>query len=194
MKNTSSNRAIFGSLGVYGLLAFGFSTLSLVLPNSFLVGNPLEVSGLSFEHVSGHIIFGIVAGIATFSLRYSILCGTFTIALDFDHWLQFLNLEMIPRMAHSIPYGLLVFLVILIIFGKKDLRIPAISLGAVFAHISYDVFHTGSSRFPLFVPFSTEMFTLSGLDWLIMEIISFGVILCLTLLRKKHTKVIQIKK
>ena len=90
------------ALGVYGLLAFGFSTLSLVLPDSFLVENPLEVSGISFEHVSGHIIFGIIAGIATFSVRYSILCEAFTISLDFDHWLQFLDLEMIPRMANSI--------------------------------------------------------------------------------------------
>lgn len=173
-------------MGVYGLVAFGFSTLSLVLPDSFLVGNPLEVSGLSFEHVLGHIIWGVIAGIATFSVRYSILCGAFTIALDFDHWLQFLNLDMIPRMAHSIPFGILVFVIILMIFGKKDLRIPAIALGAVFSHISFDVFHSGTSKFPLFVPFTTQMFTLSGFDWILMEVLAFGVIAITMIYRKKQ--------
>lgn len=187
MKNTSSS-LIFSSLGVYGLLAFGFSTLSLVLPNSFLVGNPLEVSGISFEHVAGHIIFGIIAGIATFSLRYAILCGVLTIVLDFDHWLQFLNLEMIPRMAHSIPFGIIVFTILLIIFGKKDLRIPAIALGAVFSHISFDIFHTGTSKFPLFVPFTTQMFTLSGFDWILMEILAFGIIAILSIIYRKKQK------
>jgi hypothetical protein len=176
-------------LGVYGVLSLGFSTMGLILPDSFLIGSPLEVSGLSFEHISGHIIFGIFAGIATFSFRYAILCGVLTIVLDFDHWLQFLNLEMIPRMAHSIPFGIIAFTILLVIFGKKDLRIPAIALGAVFSHISFDIFHTGTSKFPLFVPFTTQMFTLSGFDWILIEMLAFGIIATMTVIARKKQKI-----
>jgi len=190
MKNITSNRLIFSYFGVYGILAFGFSTLSLVLPNSFLVGNPLEVSGISVEHVAGHIIFGIVVGATTFSLRYAVLCGMFTIVLDFDHWLQFLNLEMIPRMAHSIPFGIIIFTVFLVIWGKKDLRIPAIALGAVFSHISFDIFHTGTTKFPLFVPFTTQMFTLSGFDWILIEILAVVIISTASIIYRKKQRVI----
>lgn len=188
MKNIPSNRLMFNTIGIYGVLSFGFSTIGLVLPNSSLVGSPLEVSGISIEHVLGHIIFGIVAGIATFSLRYAIVCGILTIILDFDHWLQFLDLEMIPRMAHSIPYGIIAF-VILVIFGKKDIRIPAIAIGAVFAHISFDIFHTGTSKFPLFVPFTTQMFTLSGFDWVLVELLAFGVIITMSIIHGKKQKI-----
>ena len=86
---------------VYGIIAVGFSILGLILPDRFIVGNPLEVSGVSFEHVFGHIVWGLAIGIASFSFRYAILAGLFPIILDFDHWIQFLGIEMIPRMAHS---------------------------------------------------------------------------------------------
>ena len=45
---------------VYGALAFSFSMLGLILPDAFIVGNPLEVSGISFDHVfwSYHVGFG----------------------------------------------------------------------------------------------------------------------------------------
>ena len=74
---------------IYGFIAFGFSILGLILPDRFIVGNPLEVSGISFEHVFGHILWGLVAGIVSFSFRYAIISGLFPIILDFDHLLQF---------------------------------------------------------------------------------------------------------
>ena len=99
---------------LYGIFSFGFSIVSLFLPDSFIVGNPLLVSGISFEHVIGHIMWGFVAGIVTFSVKYAILCGLLPIILDFDHLLQFLDLEMIPRMAHSFPFGIIVFVISII--------------------------------------------------------------------------------
>ena len=62
MKNYSedimlSNFLFIGKTSiVYGVLAFSFSLLGIVLPDAFLVGNPLEVSGISPEHVIGHIM------------------------------------------------------------------------------------------------------------------------------------------
>ena len=67
---------------VYGSIAFVFSVLGTVLPGAFVIGNPFEVSTATPEHVIGHIIWGLIAGLAFFSLRYIILAGLFSIILD----------------------------------------------------------------------------------------------------------------
>tara|TARA_B110000438_G_scaffold283949_1_gene312508 strand:- start:404 stop:661 length:258 start_codon:yes stop_codon:yes gene_type:complete len=76
---SSSVFFIVKTCSVYGAIAFGFSLIGLILPNAFVVGNPLEVSGISFEHVFGHIMWGLVAGIVSFSFRYAIISGLFAI-------------------------------------------------------------------------------------------------------------------
>ncbi|RZD43880.1 MAG: hypothetical protein CXT78_07440 [Thaumarchaeota archaeon] len=155
------------------------------MPDSFIVGNPLLVSGISFEHITGHVIWGLVAGIATFSVKFVILSGLLPLSLDFDHLLQFLDLEMIPRMAHSIPFGILVFVILFVIFGKKDLRIAAVSFSAVFVHMSFDIFFVGKTEFPLFVPISTQMFTLSEYSWIYFQVIGIGIIFILSIIQLK---------
>ena len=177
----------------YGGLAFGFSMLGLILPNTFLVGNPLEVSGISFEHVIGHIMWGLVAGIASFSLRYAILSGLFPIILDFDHLIQFFGIEMIPRMAHSITFGFIAIGVMMIIFGRKDLRLGAIAIAAVFSHMSFDIFLGGSTKFPIFVPWDSQVVTFSGTDWIIFEFVAISIIFVSSVifLRKQKIKVFQ---
>jgi len=178
---------------VYGALAFGFSMLGLILPDAFIVGNPLEVSGISAEHVIGHILWGLAAGIASFSFRYAILSGLFPIILDFDHWLQFLGIEMIPRMAHSITFGFFAVGMMMIIFGRKDLRLIAISIAAVFSHMSFDIFLVGSTEFPIFVPFLTKNLIFSGTDWIIFEFVAISIIFVSSIiyLRKQKFKMIQ---
>jgi hypothetical protein len=177
---------IFKISVLFGMLSFGFSTLSLFLPDSFIVGNPLIVSGISFEHIVGHIMWGLVAGIVTFSIKYMILCGLLPIVLDFDHLIQFLNLDMIPRMAHSIFFGIIVFVILMILFGKKDLRIPAASLSAVFIHMSFDIFLVGSTEFPLFVPLTTQMFTLGGNFWVYFQVIGIAIIFVFSVIKMKN--------
>ena len=178
---------------VYGAIAFGFSFIGLILPNTFLVGNPLEVSGISFEHIFGHIIWGLVIGIVSFSFRYAILSGLFPIILDFDHWIQFLGIEMIPRMAHSITFGFLAMGIMMFIFGKKDLRLGAIAIAAVFSHMSFDIFLGGTTEFPAFVPFFTKTLTFSGTDWILFEFLAMGIIFVLSIiyLKKQKNKVFQ---
>jgi|TARA_B110000914_G_scaffold199756_1_gene190997 hypothetical protein len=178
---------------VYGAIAFSFSILGLILPDAFLVGNPLEVSGISFEHIFGHIIWGLVIGIVSFSFRYAILSGLFPIILDFDHWIQFLGIEMIPRMAHSITFGFLAMGIMMFIFGKKDLRLGAIAIAAVFSHMSFDIFLGGTTEFPAFVPFFTKSLTFSGIDWILFEFLAMGIIFVLSIiyLKKQKNKVFQ---
>ena len=173
---------------VYGSIAFGFSMLGVILPDAFLVGNPLEVSGITPEHIAGHVLWGLVAGIASFSLRYAVLSGLFPIILDFDHWIQFFGIEMIPRMAHSITFGFIAIGIMMIIFGRKDLRLGAIAIAAVFSHISFDIFLSGITEFPVFVPFITKSITFSGLDWIFFEALAISIIFVASIifLRKQN--------
>ena len=174
---------------VYGCIALLFSILGLILPDRFIVGNPLEVSGVSLEHIFGHIFWGLAIGIASFSFRYAILSGLFPIILDFDHWIQFLGIEMIPRMAHSITFGFIAIGIMMFIFGKKDWRLGAISIAAVFSHLSFDIFLGGSTEFPLFVPFVLENFIFSGIDWILFEFLAAVIIFIASIIVLKKQKI-----
>ena len=177
----------------YGCIAFLFSILGLILPDAFIVGNPLEVSGISFEHVFGHILWGLAIGIVSFSFRYAILAGLFPIILDFDHWIQFLGIEMIPRMAHSITFAFIAVVVMMFIFGRKDLRLLGISIAVVFTHMSFDIFLVGSTEFPIFVPFITKTLTFSGTDWILFQFIAVVIIFIssITYLKKQKNKILR---
>ena len=180
---------------VYAGVAFAFSIIGLFLPNAIILGNPLIVSGISFEHVAGHIVWGLVAGIVSFSVRYAVIAGLFPIMLDFDHLLQFLDIEMIPRMAHSIPFAIVVVVIMIIIFGKKDLRLIAISFSTILTHISFDIFLGGSTKFPILAPFTSEFFIFSGYDWIIFEIIAMGIIATASvifLIRQKSQQIFKV--
>ena len=174
---------------VYGSIAFGFSMLGVILPDAFLVGNPLEVSGITPEHIIGHIMWGLVAGIASFSFRYAILSGLFSIILDFDHLIQFFGIEMIPRMAHSITFGFIAIGVMMILFGRKDLRLGGIAIAAVFSHMSFDIFLGGTTEFPVFVPFISQSVTFSGLDWIFFEVLSIAIIFVVSIIVIRKQKI-----
>ena len=188
----SSNIFFIGKTSVvYGAIAFSFSMIGLILPDAFLVGNPLEVSGISFEHVFGHIIWGLVIGIVSFSFRYAILAGLFPIILDFDHWIQFLGIEMIPRMAHSVTFGFIAVLIMISIFGRKDLRLIAITIASVFSHLSFDIFLTGTTEFPLFVPFILNNLTFSGMSWILFEFLAVTIIFVASIIFFRKQKIIK---
>ena len=91
----SSINFITRSSILYGILAFTFSLIGLFLPGGEVIGNPLDpnVTGISAEHIIGHMVWGLMAGIASMSLKYFISTGLFAIILDSDHLLQFLDLE-----------------------------------------------------------------------------------------------------
>ena len=170
---------------VYGGTALAFSMLSTILPGTFVIGSPFEVSTITPEHVIGHIVWGLIPGLAFLSLRYIILAGLFPIILDADHLLQFLDIEMIPRMAHSMPFILVAVAVMVLLFGRKDLRLIAVSIAAVFCHMSFDIILGGSTQFPVFAPFTSQFFTFSGVDWIIFQIIAVAIILTASVIVKK---------
>ena len=180
---------------IFTILSFSFSLTGLFFqddPQSMILGNPLIVSNPSLEHILGHIFFGMIAGMLALRLNYVFIAGAFAILLDADHLLQFLNLEMILRMSHSIPFAIITALIIFAIFGKKDYRLAAISFSAVLSHIAFDTWLSGqifpgsTSGFPLFAPFSVETILFQGLDWLYLEILAIGIVGIISVLHYKN--------
>ena len=161
---------------MYAVFAAAFSIIGLFpifgehLPKPFVIGNPLEVSGISIEHVVGHITFGLMVGLVSFSIRYIILAGLFPIALDADHLIQFLNLEAVPRMGHSFFFAAISVPAMMYFLGKKDYRLGAISLASVLTHISFDVLLSAKngSSFPLLIPFLGKTIHMIGYDWILV--------------------------
>tara|TARA_B100000686_G_scaffold304461_1_gene342103 strand:- start:6140 stop:6751 length:612 start_codon:yes stop_codon:yes gene_type:complete len=178
---------------IFATVSFAFSIIGGLFPSSehtFVIGNPLEVSGITIEHVMGHIFWGAVIGLATLSIRYIILGGSFAILLDADHLLQFLDIELVSRMSHSIPFAVIVTIVFFIILRGKDLRICAIAFSAVLSHIAFDVFladiaFNTTTTFPLYSPLILERTEFGGLDWLGIQIIGVSIVAIVSYLSKR---------
>ena len=178
---------------VFALVSFGFSIIGGLFPSSehtFVIGNPLVVSGVTIEHVMGHVFWGAVIGLATLSIRYIVLGGSFAILLDADHLLQFLDIELVSRMSHSIPFAFIALIVFMVIYRGKDIRICAVAFAAVLSHLAFDVFladiaFESSTAFPLFSPFTFETVSLQGLDWLVIQIIGVSIVAITSYLFKR---------
>ena len=186
---------------IFGLVSFAFSIIGGLFPESehtSVIGNPLVVSGITLEHVLGHVFWGAIIGLATLSIRYIVLGGSFAILLDTDHLLQFLDIELVSRMSHSIPFAVIVAVVFLIILRGRDLRISVVAFSAVLSHIAFDVFladviFNSHTTFPLFSPFILERTEFAGLDWLGIQIIGVSVVAVVSYLSKRKEISVQRK-
>ena len=163
---------------IFASVSFVFSMIGAFFPESeftVVIGNPLVVSSVTYEHVLGHIFWGAVIGLGTLSIRYIILGGSFAIFLDADHLLQFLDIELVSRMSHSIPFAVIATIVFFVITRGKDIRMCVVAFAAVLSHIAFDVFladmvFNSYTKFPLFSPFTFETVSFQGLDWLGIQI------------------------
>jgi len=177
---------------IFSILSFGFSLTGFTFTDdSSIIGSPLIVSNPSLEHIFGHVLFGMIAGAVSLSLKYVFMTGAFALLVDADHLLQFLDVEMISRMVHSLPFAIIIAVIMLYVFGKKDYRLAAISFSAIISHIAFDTLlvgqiHPGSTGgFPLFSPLTLEIFQLQGLDWLYLEILAVVIIGIIAVLNRK---------
>ena len=184
---------------IFASVSFVFSIIGGMFPESehtFVIGNPLVVSGITIEHVMGHIFWGAVIGLATLSIRYIVLGGSFAILLDADHLLQFLDIELVSRMSHSLPFAVIVGIVLFIVLRGRDLRICAVAFSAVLSHLAFDIFladvtFNSSTTFPLYSPFILERIELGGLDWLGIQIIGVSIVAIVSYLSKRNELKIQ---
>ena len=192
MKVSEQIKFFIKSCVIFSVLSFGFSLTGFLFPDdSYIIGNPLVVSSPTLEHIFGHVAFGIIAGAISLSLRYVFLSGALALLVDADHLLQFLDVEMISRMVHSLPFAIIIAVIMLYVFGKKDYRLAAISFSAIISHIAFDTWLAGqvhpdsTSGFPLFSPLTLEIFQLRGLDWLYLEILAVVIIGIIAVLNRK---------
>ena len=167
---------------MYGLFAACFSLLGLFLPTAILPNYPLESA--TIEHVVGHIVWGMMIAFVALSLRYIVAGGLFAIILDADHLVGFLTIESVSRMSHSIPFALLIPIVMMLIFGRRDFILGSISFAAVFSHLSFDTLFD-SGDFPILIPFSSLVLTFQGTDWIILQLIAVSVVICTKLITEK---------
>jgi len=178
---------------IFTVISFAFSVIGGLFPSSehtFVIGNPLVVSGITIEHVIGHVFWGAVIGLGTLSIRYIILGGSFAILLDADHLLQFLDIELVSRMSHSIPFAVIASIIFFMILRGKDLRVCAVAFAAVLSHIAFDVFladvgFNSSTTFPLFSPFILDRIEFAGMDWLGVEIVGVVIVAIASYLVKR---------
>ncbi len=178
---------------IFAGISFGFSIIGALFPDSehtFIIGNPFLVSGITIEHILGHIFWGAIIGLGTLSVRYIIIGGSFGILLDADHLLQFLDIELVSRMSHSIPFAVIASVIFFIIFRGKDLKVCAVAFGAVLSHIAFDIFLAdvtfgNTTTFPLFSPLILERIEFGGLDWLGIEIIGVVIVAVVSYLYKR---------
>ncbi len=160
------------SIVLYGSLSTAFSLIGLLpifqqfLPDAYIIGSPLEVSDPSWDHIAGHVAFGLMAGTTTLSMRYLTLAGIFPLALDADHLIQFLNLEAVPRMSHSFMFGLISVPIMMIALGKKDYLLGTVSFSAVLTHIALDILRGKGDMFPLLMPAQNELIVFGAPDWI----------------------------
>ena len=180
------------SCAIFLILSFCFSLTGFLFPgDSYIIGDPLLVSNISSEHILGHIFFGMIAGVLSLRLKYVFVIGALALLLDADHLLQFFNVEMISRMVHSVPFAIIISVIMLYIFGKKDYRLAAISFSAIISHIAFDVWFVGqiypgsAGGFPLFSPFTVEIIRFQGLDWLYLEILAIAIVGIIAILDRK---------
>lgn len=188
-----SLRFILKSIILYASLSAAFSILGVFpmfeqfLPKSYLIGNPLEVSGISIQHIVGHVVFGLMVGVASMRIRYVAIAGIFPIALDADHLIQFLNLEAVPRMGHSILFGAISIPLMMFFVGKKDYMLGAICFSAVLAHVSFDILLGGTTSFPLFIPIINRMITFQGYAWIPFLLVAIIIVGVTRIITKNHT-------
>jgi len=192
VKISGQIKFVIKSCAIFSILSFSFSLTGFLFPDdSSIIGDPLIVSNPSLEHILGHVFFGMIAGVLSLRLKYVFLIGAFALLLDADHLLQFFNVEMISRMVHSVPFAIIIAVIMLYVFGKKDYRLAAISFSAIISHIAFDVWFAGqiypgsTSGFPLFSPFTVEIIRFQGLDWLYLEILAIAIVGIIAILDRK---------
>ena len=190
---------------IFASLSFTFSIIGTMFPespNTWIVGNPLEDvigSGIGIQHIIGHILWGSIIGLGTLSIRYIILGGGFALLLDADHLLQFLDIEMVVRMSHSIPFAIIGVIVFYFISRGKELKTCAVAFAAVLSHIAFDLFlsdiafNGDHSAFPLLSPFLLDGFTFKGYDWFIFEVIGVLIVAIVSYVSIKKEKITKIE-
>lgn len=168
---------------LFCLLSACFSFIGILLAEKGPQSNPLMA--LSVQEVTGHLAWGLIAGAVTLSLRYIILNGLFAILIDSDHLVALTHVDAISRMSHSIAFGTIAAVILILVF-RKNYLLGAIAFSGMLAHLSYDTFAGEDGMFPIFAPFYNHQILFPHTDWLYFEISAIILVGIVTILVKKE--------
>lgn len=184
MQINSKNILNIIKIGVlYSILSAGFSFAGIFFAEKGPLENP--TGGLTLHEISGHVLWGLVAGAASLSLRYTILTGLFAVLIDSDHLIALTHLDALSRMSHSISFGIISVIVLLILFGKRDYRLGVAVIAGLLSHISFDIFSEEDGKFPIFTPFYNHQISFPNADWIYFEIAAVVIIGIVMLIQTK---------
>ncbi len=153
---------------LFGVLSATFSVIGIYsLPETTVQPGASQQPrfSISIEHIGGHIMWGLIAGAASLSLRYFLLGGSFGILLDADHLIYLMGTTAIPRMGHSIPFGIISAAIMMLVLGRKDYLLGAVSFATVLAHISFDLIFSNGAKFPIFILLNNNEIYFHKADW-----------------------------
>lgn len=168
---------------IYCILSAAFSLVGMLVLEKGPVPNP--VGHLTVQEVGGHLIWGLAAGAVTLSARYVILTGLFAVLIDSDHVIGLTHTDALVRMSHSISFGIISVIVLMVLFGKKDYRLGAAAIAGLFAHLSFDTFAGDDEKFPIFTPLYNHQISFPSQDWIYFEIIAIIVVGVITYITAK---------
>ncbi len=160
----------------FAATSLAWSFLGLLSPTSGGRVQEYPFPGIIPE-VGGHLLFGLVAGLATHSFDLIALCTALSLLIDFDHLAPALGLPIGFRLAHSIFFALTSAALLTLLFrrgGRRDFRIFGVVVSAISAHLSYDIV-AGYGVFPLFFPISSVSSPLPGYAWIPIELAAITV-------------------
>lgn len=173
---------------VFTALSAAFSLVGILLPERGPIANPTP--GFNLHEISGHILWGLLAGAVTLSFRYTILTGLFAILIDSDHVIGLTHIEALSRMSHSIFFGIIAVIVLMTLFGKRDYLLGSAVIAGLLSHLSFDIFSADDGKFPIFTPFYNHQISFPNETWIYFEIaavISIGIAMMFS--SKKKLKV-----
>lgn len=170
---------------LYCALSAAFSFVGIFIAQKGPLENP--IGSLTVNEVVGHFLWGLIVGAVTLSLRYTIIAGAFAVLIDSDHVIAFTHIDALFRMSHSISFGVISLVVLLILTRKRDWRLGAIAFAAVLSHVSFDIF-AGDPRFPIFAPFYNNEISFSHIDWLYFEVIAIVLVGVVSILTRKQVQ------
>lgn len=165
--------------------------------------NPDLTENILIAHMLGHIAFGLIVAIPAWKLKYIVASGLFVVAIDFDHVLRYLlrifeydfTIDLISRSGHSVVFALIIAVVLMLAYGRRDYLLGAVAGASVFGHMAFDTFGN-SGVFPMFMPFTNEAFYFNQEWWIAMLAAGLSIVFATkVILRKKEQieKELQIK-
>ncbi len=162
---------LLGLVLVYGLVSLAWSAMALLIPYRLPVV-PEYQPGFLLTEVSGHVLFGLAAGVFFGKVRLALLCGILAAVIDADHLLSIAVSPVLDRSAHSILFTLAAATVLSLASAKGrkvDSGVFFIVIASVLTHFSFDVF-LSNGRFPLFFPLTIQTFSFPQESWPIFEV------------------------